>query len=388
MNFTCHRQRVSGIALIGLTLCAAVHACNVPVFRFALERWRADAYRVTLVHRGPLSDAQKEIIRRLEEHQDHGISNLMIQSVDTDEIAKATENNSTPLSGFRDQVWSRLEAGEARLFVHYPEHLRIEIPVWSGPLSRETVAQLTDSPVRRELVRRLAEGQTAVWLLLESGQAQKDNAAAEMLSAELGRLEQELKLPELTSDPSDELLASTPLKVAFSVLRVPHGTAEEQALAGMLIHCEEDLTGRSDPIVFSVFGRGRALLPLIGAGIAAKNIEDVAAFLVGPCSCQVKELNPGFDLLLSVDWDTRLSQGGQQLTAIQTRGLPPLALSSTKAELVPIPSGSRGVEPVATESSDTAVPASGVSWLLTAGLLAGAVAIVVLLAALNSERTH
>ena len=26
-------------------------------------------------------------------------------------------------------------------------------------------------------------------------------------------------------------------------------------------------------------------------------------FIAGPCSCQVKNLNPGFDLLLSYNWD-------------------------------------------------------------------------------------
>jgi hypothetical protein len=272
------------------------------------------------------------------------------------------------------------------LIVQYPEHLRIDVPVWKGPLSRENVQILTDSPVRRELVRRLAEGQTAVWLLLESGQPEKDDAAAELLNTEFKRLEQELKLPELTSDPADELLAATPLKVAFSVLRVPHAAASEQALAGMLINCESDLAGRSEPIVYPVFGRGRVLLPLIGAGITAKNIEDSAAFLVGPCSCQVKELNPGFDLLLSTEWDALLSQNGQQLTAFQTRGLP--LVPPGKAELVPIPSGAREATPVAVESIAVSTRASGASWLLTTGLLGGAIAFVVLLAALNSTRAY
>src|SRR5262245_1324091 len=287
------RRQLAAIAFgLRIGICAVVYACNVPVFRFALERWRPDPYRVTLVHRRELSDAQKEIIRPLEEAQDKGSANVMFRIVDASESDKLGD--------------------DGLLIVQYPEHLRIDMPVWKGPLSRENVEMLTDSPVRRELVRRLAEGQTAVWLLLESGQTEKDDAAVELLNTEFKRLEQELKLPELTSDPADELLAATPLKVAFSVLRVPHGVGNEQALAAMLINCESDLAGRSEPIVYPVFGRGRVLLPLIGAGITAKNIEDSAAFLVGPCSCQVKELNPGFDLLLSVEWDALLSQDGQR----------------------------------------------------------------------------
>ena len=136
----------------------------------------------------------------------------------------------------------------------------------------------------------------------------------------------------------------------------------------MLVRCEPDLADRSDPIVFPVFGRGRALLPLIGAGITEKNIQDAAAFLVGPCSCQVKELNPGFDLLLSADWDSLLSTNGQQLTAIQTRSLP--LPTSREAELVPIPSGSRPAEVASHDSPAAAPSASGGSWLLTGGILA------------------
>ncbi len=32
-----------------------VRACSVPVFRYALENWYADPYRVLVFHRGPLS---------------------------------------------------------------------------------------------------------------------------------------------------------------------------------------------------------------------------------------------------------------------------------------------------------------------------------------------
>ena len=87
------------------------------------------------------------------------------------------------------------------------------------------------------------------------------------------------------------------------MLRVPRDDPPSSALVAMLIGSEPDLAERTDPMVFPVFGRGRALLPLIGAGITAKNIHDSAAFLVGPCSCEVKEQNPGFDLLLAADWD-------------------------------------------------------------------------------------
>jgi hypothetical protein len=103
----------------------------------------------------------------------------------------------------------------------------------------------------------------------------------------------------------------------------------------MLIHSESDLAERTEPMVFPVYGRGRALWGLIGPGITASNIRDSASFLVGACSCEVKEQNPGFDLLLAADWDELLSQGGFKFTAAETKLAPPPA----EAELVPIPAG-------------------------------------------------
>jgi hypothetical protein len=59
-------------------------------------------------------------------------------------------------------------------------------------------------------------------------------------------------------------------------------------------------------MAFPVFGRGRVLWALVGAGIAKENIAEAGEFLTGPCSCQVKSLNPGCDLLLAADWESAL----------------------------------------------------------------------------------
>jgi hypothetical protein len=185
-----------------------------------------------------------------------------------------------------------------------------------------------------------------VWLLLESGDSQKDDEAAALLEREFKKLELTLALPELSSSPEDQLLASVPLRVAFSVLRVSRDDPAEEALTAMLIHSEPDLAERSDPMAFPVFGRGRALLPLIGAGITAENIHDSAGFLVGPCSCQVKELNPGFDLLLADEWDTLISFEGAPAAATA----PP---DNEEPELVAIPAGAASPAPT------TIAPAAG-----------------------------
>lgn len=301
-------------------------ACNVPVFRFALERWRPDPYRAVLFHRGPLSAVDREQFAPLESQA----ANLSLRTVDLEQIEDAPSGQPDAL------LWETMrEARLPTLVVQYPASLKIPQPVWAGSPSALHSHELLESPVRKELIRRLAEGETAVWLLLESGQPKADEAAAQVLKTELKKLETDLELPELTTNPEDALLVQTPLRVAFSQINVRRDDPAEQALRAMLIGSEPDLAERTDPMVFPVYGRGRALWGLIGAGITAKNIRDSAGFLVGPCSCEVKELNPGFDLLMKVDWDLLLSPTGAPLTSAVTRGVEP-----TETVLVPIPAGS------------------------------------------------
>src|SRR5262249_1352056 len=60
------------------------------------------------------------------------------------------------------------------------------------------------------------------------------------------------------------------------------------------------------PLALPVFGRGRAMQPLVGGGINPEMITEYCSYLVGPCTCQVKKQNPGVDLLFVVDWDARI----------------------------------------------------------------------------------
>ena len=74
-------------------------------------------------------------------------------------------------------------------------------------------------------------------------------------------------------------------------------------LLEQLLYSEPDLEKYSDvPMVFPVFGRGRELFALVGDGINEDNIAQAAYFLTGSCSCEVKSLNPGMDLLIAIDW--------------------------------------------------------------------------------------
>lgn len=317
-------------------LAAAVHACNVPVFRYALERWHPDPYRVTLFHRGPLSDAQQTLVDPLTEAAKKSPANLSLRLVDVDQLDAEADRALYAAQSSPTLPW---------LVVQYPQTLRIEQTVWAGPLAEEATARLVASPVRSELIRRLTAGQTAVWLMLECGDPTKNDKIASQLEAELKQLAEKLKLPELTSNPEDNLLSDAPLKVDFSLLRVPRNVAVEQPLVELLLHAEPDLKDFAEPMVFPVFGRGRALLPLIGPGITADNIHESAAFLVGACSCEIKELNPGFDLLLAADWDVLLFKSAPPPEVVAARQV----AATGEPQLVAIPAGA----PAAAESKES-----------------------------------
>ena len=71
----------------------------------------------------------------------------------------------------------------------------------------------------------------------------------------------------------------------------------------MLLASEEDLRGfQNEPMAFPIFGQGRVLYALVGKGIKVETVDRAAQFLIGSCSCQVKEQNPGVDLVMATDW--------------------------------------------------------------------------------------
>ena len=300
-----------GLALAGFS----VIACSVPVFRYALERWKPDSYGVVVFHRGELSEDQKALVDKIDssEARDSEFVNTSVLSVDLDseldpKLRELWESQKTDLLPWMIVLNPRARASAGT--------------VWSGGFAAESVARLVDSPVRREIARKLLTGTTAVWVLLEIGDSAKDDAAEQRLQSRLSYLEKELKIQELDpQDIADGLVsvAQDALRVSFSTMRVSRTDPAEEMFVRMLLESEEDLHDFKDPIVFPVFGQGRALYALIGDGINNETIDETAVFLVGPCSCQVKEQNPGMDLVFSVDWENLVDS-----VAAVEKELPPL----------------------------------------------------------------
>src|SRR5688572_4446264 len=94
----CWSIAIAGAIMLGASAIAC--ACNVPVFRFALERWRADPYRVVLFHRGPLTEAEREAIRPLAEQQASALANLAFRTVDVNALDAAAAEEAAPDHAF------------------------------------------------------------------------------------------------------------------------------------------------------------------------------------------------------------------------------------------------------------------------------------------------
>jgi hypothetical protein len=366
-----NRNKTRGLLRFA-ALCTAISAlsawaCSVPVFRYALEHWRADSYQAVVFHRGPLSESQQSLVRDLSVDGLAGQlhANVSVRTVDLDKETKADVLD----------FWRQLQAESVPwLAVKYPLAVRLPANVWSGPLTAAAVSQVLDSPVRKQVAQRLGRGESAVWVLLEMGDKQKDEAASALVESRLTYLASVLKLPKLEAQDITNGLVSVSdedLKLEFSLLRLSRGNPAEQAFVKNLLGTEADLEEIQEPIVFPIFGRGRALYALIGKGINHETIDEAASFVIGKCSCQVKDLNPGVDLLLAADWDALLKSQASPASDLPT--LPSLAAPAP--ETVTISGGDRVQSPAnpADAGGLTRVPRIFVvSGIVIAGLLAAA----------------
>ena len=338
---------------ISMVCAAATCACNVPVFRYALERWEPDPYLVIVFHNGQLTEQQAAFVTAVEETSKEGLANLLVSKVDLS--GKVPEH--------MEALWKeQTNATVPWLVVKYPPPLGIPQPVWAGPLNSEIVKTLIDSPARREIARNLLEGKTAVWLLVESGNNKRDTALVRMLDTESRKLEKTLEFPE--PDPFDPPMSTNLIsRIAFSTVRISRSDPAEQMLIRMLVNVDPELAATTEEMLFPVFGRGRALPPAIGKDIREDVINAMAEFMTGPCSCQVKEMNPGFDLLVAANWNA-IFEGVE----FEQPELPPLvslsqfAMGATNEP--PTPTQSLSAVPAALATAEIPPPVDGGSSLV------------------------
>jgi hypothetical protein len=280
------------VLFVFLIAAPGVDACSVPVFRYALERWTPASLRLLVFHRGELAKEDREAIRTISD--DTRSANVRIELVDLNGDVNAELR----------AVWDKEDksAKLPRVVVRYPE-VSAEVPnLWAGPLDSTAIAKLIQSPARQQLFDRLTSGSAAAILLMLSGDKAADDAARAMLTRELPGIAARLELPAAT-DEGPQVQSLLPMRLDFPIVEVP-ATPAEEPLRRMLLASEDGLADVRGPIAFPVFGRGRALCSLHGKDLEKPGeLHRSLEFLCKACSCQVKELNPGVDLLIVGNWE-------------------------------------------------------------------------------------
>lgn len=261
-----------------------IFSCSTPVFRYALEMWAAYPYVIEVIHDGDLTSAQQQALDILKDAASSDIASNL-------KIIEKVESNTT---------------GGPIIQLAFPEEHHIPGTLWTGSLSKENVEKIINSPSRKLALENIRRGDAAVWLFLESGNAERDEKQFKILDEELIRLSKTLKLSETATDVAGKVLDIKVINtgVNFSLVRINRNDPLEEVFIQILLGTEADLQFfKSAPIAFPMFGQGRVLYALLGNGIKSKNIETACSTIIGWCSCTIKDDNPGTDLLFMANWD-------------------------------------------------------------------------------------
>lgn len=288
--------------------------CTIPVFRFALDRWDADRFELRLPA-GASQDA--EMTDRLRPLRANGAGNLSIVT------SKDPEQKQAELR-FPGE-------GSATL--------------WTGDLNVATLGAVLDSPARQELRARILAGESVVWVIADSG-TPEDKAQRDRIEKRLQFLQQVAGLPiQDPNDPDSQLGPGPPLKLAFTVLRVQRDDPAEAVFLKMLAGPKGNIDPANTSFAAAIFGKGRVLGAWALDLLDDAALEDACLFLVGRCSCRVKDQNPGWDILMNVDWPKALAEVSAKKPAVETE-LPamaePVVVKTEPAPATPAPQGLSG----------------------------------------------
>jgi hypothetical protein len=301
------------VAALAAAFAGTAEACTIPVFRYALDRWEADPLHLVLPAAAAQDAAVQDLLRPL---RANGKANLNIAT----------------------------SADPARTAAELKFGRESEGALWSGALEAHSLAALLDSPMRKRIVESILAGDSLVWVIVEGG-APEDAAEAERIEKRLKFLEQVAALPiQDPNDPDSQLGPGPPLKLKFTTLRLRRDDPAEAALVKMLAGPRVQFDPMTSSFAAVVFGRGRVLgaWPLGDLDDAA--LEEASLFLVGRCSCRLKNQNPGWDLLLNVDWDQALQSataGADQPTAVASSVAAPTQPDVVTTAAAPEPAGAR-----------------------------------------------
>jgi len=295
-----------GACTLLASLCCLVvlQACETPVYRYAMYRWKPAPYEIYYFHSEPLSADTQALHERIAKlallKPDQPMLNATLITVDLSkdpQLQKVLPDIKQLWMQHQDQL-------SPGYLVTNPQGGAVSI----GTLAEQQLTALTSSAKRQQLLGQLNEGKAAILVLLTS----KDTAANQAAEKQVRGLVEavnagKVDLYQVPGEPAEEDATEEEpaAKPAHTLgwLTVNREDPQEKWLVQSLLAVESDLHELQEPMVFAVYGRARALPPYVGKGITRENLLQCIEFVTGACSCTVKEQNPGVDLLVQSDWE-------------------------------------------------------------------------------------
>jgi hypothetical protein len=225
-------------------------ACTTRVSEWVLLNSLPKQYTLVYFHKSPITEPLKK--QNLAVSERIKTANIQFMTIKRPEIAE-------PYYGL---------FYEGRLFSDYK--------------GADELRGLTSSPLREKIAAELMAGKLCVMLYLKTGNKEKDDKGLNTLS---------------------KAIASSPFRKIITVVELNRNNREEHHFASQLLNVEDDLGGIQEPMLFGIFGRFKALEPLLGKGISEENIGLMIDYFTAECSCLIKDDLPGVDILFTDKWD-------------------------------------------------------------------------------------
>jgi len=225
-------------------------ACTTRVSEWVLLNALPEQYSLICFHSAPLTESvisqNKALLKKTE------TANVRFRTVSRKDI--------------KDPYWA----------LYYEDRL------FSTFSSSTELNNLTSSPLREKVAAELMDGKLCVMVYLKTDDTEKDTKGMATLR---------------------RVLDSSPFGKIIAVAELSRNSKEEAHFVSMLLNVEDDLKPIKEPMLFGVFGKFKALEPLLGKGITEENIRLMIDYLTAECSCLIKDDLPGTDILFSGSWE-------------------------------------------------------------------------------------